>query len=652
MDSIVQIIELIAGFIWGGTWGDTRLLPVGPLAIVLLGTGLYMMFRLGGRPLRRFFPALREVWQGRKAQGEDGAITPWQALSTALSGQVGTGNLAGVATALTLGGPGAIFWMWIVALFGMALAFSESSLALKYRETDEYGRINGGPMYYIKNGLGGGWTWLAVIFCLGTLFSAMATGSMIQANSITEAANELINVQNGFNVPNWVFGIIIAGLVFAVIIGGIKSIGSVAGKVVPVMAALYVLIAFIVLAMNASLVPAAFMEIITSAFGFREAVGGAAGYGMMQAVRFGIARGLFSNEAGQGSAPIAHAAAKTKNPVMQGEIAMIGVFIDTIIICTMTALVILTVQGDFKRSPSLIAANNCVDAKYVSMPVKPGQDDVPEAKRERYDVGDFFPGAYDDDRVLTYATRGGEASALLQTCQGAVADKINELEGLSELTSKQQIELDTAKRIASSLSENTFAAVNPAPIVAYGAAEIVKLGSDAANEDLDRAVRDAASTRLDEISEQLAGDLDALMLSVKHAWETDANSAAVTTRAYAEAIPVIGGFIVPIALFFFAFTTIIGWSYYGEQAMTYLVGEWATHPFRYLWVFVVFAGAMVTNTDALWLLGDIANASMAFPNLIAILALSGVVIKMHKANDDPDHAHPVSDKSTPDSPGD
>ncbi|MEO0816824.1 MAG: alanine/glycine:cation symporter family protein [Pseudomonadota bacterium] len=562
MESIVGVIQNVSGLIWGGTWGDTVIFPyqIGPLAIVLLGTGLFMMVRIGARPLMRFVPALKEVWDGRKAQGEDGAITPWQALSTALSGQVGTGNLAGVATALTLGGPGAIFWMWVTALFGMALAFSESSLALKYRETDEYGRINGGPMYYIKNGLGKGWGWLAVIFCLGTLFSAMATGSMIQANSITEAAMELSNNQIGLGIPNWAFGIVIAVLVFAVIIGGIKSIGSVAGKVVPVMAALYVLIAFCVLVVNAPLVPGAFMEIITSAFGFREAVGGAAGYGMMQAVRFGIARGLFSNEAGQGSAPIAHAAAQTKNPVMQGEIAMIGVFIDTIIICTMTALVILTVQGDFKRSPSLITANVCADAGVAL----PGE----------LTVGDLFPSAYEEEREEKIADNGALAASYLTSC---------------------------------------------------------------------------AATGIDVPANSLAAASDPnVLIDVKHAWETDASSSAITTRAYAEAIPVVGAFIVPVALFFFAFTTIIGWSYYGEQAVTYLIGEWATHPFRYLWVIVVFLGTLATDyTDYLWLLGDIANASMAFPNLIAIIALSGVVVAMHKANDDPDHAHPVIDKSQP-----
>lgn len=636
MESIVTLIETISGFIWGGTWGDARILPVGPLAIVLLGTGLYMMVRLAGRPLLRFIPALKEVWAGRKAQGDDGAITPWQALSTALSGQVGTGNLAGVATALTLGGPGAIFWMWIVALFGMALAFSESSLAIKFREKDEYGRINGGPMYYIKNGLGKGWGWLAVIFCLGTLFSAMATGSMIQANSITEAATELTNVQFGLGVPTWVFGLIIAGLVFAVIIGGIQSIGSVAGKVVPTMAALYVLIAFIVLCMNASLVPGAFGEIFGSAFGFREAVGGAAGYGMMQAVRFGIARGLFSNEAGQGSAPIAHAAAQTRNPVQQGEIAMIGVFIDTMIICTMTALVILTVQGDFKRNPALIAANNCVDNEYVMMPAKPGQDGVAADKLERFAVGDLFPSAYSADRAASYAKYGSDAAAVLNSCAVEVDTRIATLSAIDAPTKADMKALKTAQRTKLSLSEQTFAAVNPAPVVDYGLETILDLIATADNEAADNEARTAARAQLDEINTELEAPLNALMLDVKHAWETDANSAAVTTRAYAEAIPGFGAFIVPVALFFFAFTTIIGWSYYGEQAATYLLGEWATHPFRYLWVIVVFAGAMVTNTDALWLLGDIANASMAFPNLIAICALSAVVIAMHRKNGDPD----------------
>lgn len=604
MDTI-QLIENLSGFIWGGTWGDAVIIPgqIGPLAVVLLGTGLIMMTRLSARPLRRFIPAIVEVWQGRKARGEDGAITPFQALSTALSGQVGTGNLAGVATAIAFGGPGAIFWMWVVAIFGMALAFSESSLAVKYRETDEYGRINGGPMYYIKNGLGKGWGWLAIIFCLGTLFSATATGGMIQANSITEAALETGSQRFGVNIPPWSVGLVLGGLVFAVIIGGIKSIGSFAGKVVPFMAGLYVLVALIVLIINADKVPGAFMQIIGSAFGWEEAAGGAAGYGVMQAVRYGIARGLFSNEAGQGSAPIAHAAAKTKNPVEQGEIAMIGVFIDTMIICTMTALVILTVTGDFRKSPALPAANACLDAGLIEMPAD-GADGT-------LSVAEVFPSAYQANREQVLATRGALAADLLRQCRAAGGE----------------------------VSDAAIAAAHPQPVIVMGEATILDLISRRDNPEAPESDREAASAQLST----LAAEIDTFLTPVDHAWETDADSAAITTRAYGAAFPG-GDLIVPIALFVFAFTTIIGWSYYAEQALTYLIGEWATHPFRYLWVIVIFLGT-VAAADWLWLLGDIANASMAFPNLIAILALSGVVIAMHKANDDPDHGHPVIDKS-------
>ena len=229
----------VSNFLWGGQWNDSQVLPIAPLVLLLLGTGLYFMIRLGFRPLRRLGPAIGAVWAGRKGNGDPSAITPFQALTTALSGQVGTGNIVGVATAITLGGPGAVFWMWITAIFGMALAFAESSLAIKYRERDEYGRLNGGPMYYITNGLGKHWKWLAVLFCIGTIISATATGGMIQANGITQ--NIMAEMQPfGMNVPTWAIGITLSVLVFIVIIGGIKSIGGVAEKLVPAMAVLYV----------------------------------------------------------------------------------------------------------------------------------------------------------------------------------------------------------------------------------------------------------------------------------------------------------------------------------------------------------------------------------------------------------------------------
>ncbi|MEO1187694.1 MAG: alanine:cation symporter family protein, partial [Pseudomonadota bacterium] len=346
-------------------------------------------------------------------------------------------------------------------------------------------------------------------------------------------------------------------------------------------------------------------------FGWKEVFGGAAGYGVLAAVRAGIARGLFSNEAGQGSAPIAHAAAQTKNPVMQGEIAMIGVFIDTIVICTMTALVILTVTGDFEKSPSLMAANYC-DDRGVVLPMNPDEEGT------RFSVGDLVPSAYEDGRADKISSMGQTAQSYLTSCRAAGVT----FDGLFEWSDAARGDLRAAKKAhAESAADGEF--------------DVLSVDSAAAEEE---AFYQSA----------LMGTVDAAVtVKVDHAWETDANSAAITTRAYGAALPG-GEWIVPIALFFFAFTTIIGWSYYGEQALTYLVGEWATHPFRYAWVLVVFAGTLVTNTDALWLLGDIANASMAFPNLIAILALSGVVIAMHKSNGEDEDAHVVIDKSQSD----
>ena len=548
MQAFYAVVDNISGFIWGGTWNGAQILPVGLLAVLLLGTGLVFMIRLKFLPVTRFVPALKEAWAGRKAQGEGGAITPWQALSTALSGQVGTGNLAGVATAITLGGPGAIFWMWVTALLGMACAFAESSLAVHFRETNEQtGRVHGGPMYFIKHGLnkgkskfGGAWGWLAILFCLGTMFSAITTGGMIQSNSITRAAEEAARGL-GFDLQGWMVGAVLAGLTFAVIIGGIKSIGSVAGKVVPVMAGLYVIIAFVALMMNIEHVPAAFGMIISHAFGLEQAVGGAAGYGMLQAIRYGVARGLFSNEAGQGSAPMAHAAANTASPVVQGEIAMIGVFIDTLVICTMTALVLLTVPGDFKRNEARAAAEYCVAGDLMEIPAD-------EA------LTDYFPSAYDDNRATTIAEKGARAKALLERC--------------------------------------------------------VENGGE---------ISDAALA---------AADAD-VVAPVRFAWQTDAEASGVTARAYAAAFPK-GEWIVAIALFMFAFTTILGWSYYAETAMTYLFGEAAALPTRYFWVVVIFLGTLIQNTDGLWRLGDIGNATMAMPNLITLLLLSGTVVTIVK----------------------
>ncbi len=339
-ERLIQPVTNISDFIWGGTWNGAEVLPFPPMTIILLGIGLWIMIGLKFYPIVKLGSAFKGLFAGRKSQGA-GEISPFAALSTALSGQVGTGNLAGVATAIALGGPGAIFWMWITALFGMALAFAEGSLAIRYRETTSDGVKRGGPMSYIMMGLGPKFTWLAVIFCLGTLFSALVTGNSIQANAVADGLNEL------FGIEEWLGGLIVAILVFIVIIGGIKSIGNVAEKVVPFMAATYIVMAIIALILNFGDLPETFSLIFNGAFNPQAASGGFVGAAIILAIRAGVARGLFSNEAGQGSTAIAHAVAQTDDPETQGRMAMLGTFIDTIVICTMTALVILTVRGDF-----------------------------------------------------------------------------------------------------------------------------------------------------------------------------------------------------------------------------------------------------------------------------------------------------------------
>jgi len=337
---MVAPVTNISDFIWGGTWNGEAVIPFPPLALILLGVGLWFMIGLRFYPIVKLGSAIKGLFAGRKGSGS-GEISPFAALSTALSGQVGTGNLAGVATAIALGGPGAIFWMWITALFGMALAFAEGSLAIRYRETTKDGVYRGGPMTYIMMGLGPKWTWLAIVFCIGTLFSALVTGNSIQANAVADGLQEL------FGLEEWLGGLIVAILVFIVIIGGIKSIGRVAESVVPFMALAYIVMAVIALILNFGDLGETFGLIFAGAFSPQSAVGGFTGAAIIMAIRAGVARGLFSNEAGQGSTPIAHAVAQTDDPESQGRMAMLGTFIDTIVICTMTALVILTVRGDF-----------------------------------------------------------------------------------------------------------------------------------------------------------------------------------------------------------------------------------------------------------------------------------------------------------------
>jgi len=322
------------GFVNSLVWGSEDV-SYPPVLILLLITGVYLTVRLGFMPILKLPYALGELFRKRSGQSE-GDVSPFGALMTALSSTIGTGNIAGVAVAIAIGGPGAVFWMWITALIGMATKYAEGVLAIKYREVDHGGRHVGGPMYYIKNGMGSGWGWLAVLFAGFGILASWGTGASIQSNSISDALN------SNYSIPPWVSGTVLAAGAAAVILGGIKRIANVASRLVPSMAIAYLSAGLIVVLMNASAVPAAFGSIFSQAFGFDAAKGGFVGGLLLLAMQKGVARGIFSNEAGQGSAPIAHAAAKNDDPVNQGIVAMLGTFIDTIIVCSITALVILT----------------------------------------------------------------------------------------------------------------------------------------------------------------------------------------------------------------------------------------------------------------------------------------------------------------------
>lgn len=320
--------SLLEGFSWlGGA----------PLAVVLILAGVFLTLRVGFMPLRKFFYILRLTLGTLfkiNEQREQGDISPFQALTTALAATVGTGNIAGVATAITLGGPGAIFWMWVSALFGMTTKFFEIVLAVHYRRLTGYGTVVGGPMYALEHGLGS--RVMGAVFAFFGATAAFGIGNMVQANSLSDA------LQASFGISPFVAGPVLAVLIGLVILGGIRRIGTITEKVVPAMALFYAGGALVILAINYPSLPGAFGEIFNSAFSGRAAAGGFAGAGVLQAMRFGITRGVFSNEAGLGSASIAHAAARTDHPVRQGLWGVVEVFIDTHVLCTITALVLLT----------------------------------------------------------------------------------------------------------------------------------------------------------------------------------------------------------------------------------------------------------------------------------------------------------------------
>lgn len=439
LNQVQSILSTIDSIIWGP-----------PLLILLVGTGIYLTWRLKLLQIFKLPLALKYIFSKDEDKDEDakGDVTSYGALCTALSATIGTGNIVGVATAIKAGGPGALFWMWIAAFFGMATKYAEGLLAIKYREVDENGQMSGGPMYYIKNGLG--LNWLAKLFAIfGVGVALLGIGTFGQVKSIADAA------QIGFNIPLVATAVVVTILVALVTLGGIKRISSVSEKVVPFMAILYIVGVILVLIFNFTKIPSAISLIIRSAFNPEAALGGAVGITISIAMQRGIGRGVFSNEAGLGSAPIAAAAAKTKSPVKQGLISMTGTFIDTIIICTMTGIVIV-VTGSFSGN----------------------------------------------------------------------------LEG-----------------------------------------------------------------------------------------------AALTTAAFENGLPIaiLGKYIVNMGLIFFAFTTILGWNYYGERCIAYLFGVRGIKPYKIIFIVLVAIGPFLP-LEMIFIIADIVNGLMAFPNLIGLIGLRHVIV--------------------------
>ena len=327
MEIISKINEAVNGFVWG---------PV--MLTLLIGVGLFITYKTGLLQFRKFGYMMKNTifgLAGKEQRTKDSSgVSPFQAVATAMAGTIGTGSIAGLATAIVAGGPGAVFWMWISALLGMATKYSEIVLSLNFREKNKKGEWVGGPMYYIKNGLKN--KWLAAIFAVFAMIACLGTGNATQSNSIAVA------LQSTVGIKPWITGAVLTVIAALVILGGVRRIASVNEKLVPVMAVFYVAASLVALIINADKIPAAFALIFKEAFNFRAAVGGTAGYGIVLAMHYGFSRGVFSNEAGLGSAPIAHAASSTKDPVKQGLWGMFEVFFTTIIICTFSALIILT----------------------------------------------------------------------------------------------------------------------------------------------------------------------------------------------------------------------------------------------------------------------------------------------------------------------
>ena len=544
MKMLSDVLVKIDDFVWG---------PV--MLILLVGTGVFLTIRTKALCWRNLPYALRSVLskEARQKKGE-GDVSPFSALTTALAATIGTGNIVGVATAMVSGGPGALVWMWISAAFGLTSKFSECMLAIKYREVNEKGEMSGGPMYTMKKGFknkkfGAVLGWL---FALFAVIASFGIGNLTQGNSISSA------LDTTFGVPVWVTGIVITVLALAIILGGIKSISKVSQVVVPLMAVFYVVAGLIIIIGNIRNVPAGVVMIFKMAFSVKAVGGGLCGSivaSMMQAIRFGVARGVFSNEAGMGSAAITAAAASTNDPVRQGYINMTGTFWDTIVVCTITGL--------------------CIASSGVL-----GSTDTSATGTYYYEAA---------DEALTFSMEGNDGKT--STTRYTISD----YQTTEDKT--QMVLADGSDTLTLTLEGNA------SPL------------GDTENKNLTGTWEDDSAN---EYVFEDDGKLEYRELVV---------GSALTISAFETILGEPGCCLVCIAIALFAFSTILGWEYHGEKAFEYLFG---THRFnliyRIVFSLMVFVGATTTLKIA-WNFSDIANALMAIPNLICMLAMSGVIVE-------------------------
>lgn len=569
MQSFIDTVAKVNGAVNGVVWGI-------PMLILIIGTGIYMSVRTGFFQITRIKTWANETFlaifkkKSVTKTDEKKAITQFQALSTALAATIGTGNIAGVATAVCIGGPGAVFWMWLSALFGMMTSFSENVLGIYFRKKNEHGEWSGGAMYYLeeglkeKKGLRRIAKPLSVMFAIFCVLASFGIGNMAQSNSISSA------LQSNFNIPTVVTGVVLAVIAALVVLGGIKRIAMVTEKLVPFMAIFYIAGCLIIFVMNFRHIPYVFSSIFKSAFSFSAVAGGVGGYIIKRAVTMGFKRGVFSNEAGLGSSVMVNCASDVKEPVIQGMWGIFEVFFDTIIVCTLTAFVILSSPAN---SVSFEEALNNVSTQpqYFTINYTDGETNLIDS-----DINPKYIVASDDAEEGTYT----EYSA--KTVYGQ----------------EFPVKILNSSNVS---GENDFTFANVMELKGIQAKDAN--GNHLTNENGDPII-------------------DSVEI-------TEVNGVPLVTYAFSQRLGSVSGKILAVAILLFAFSTTLGWSFYGTKALEYLLGTKATIVYKIIFVLFIVVGCTM-KLGLAWDISDTFNGLMALPNLIGILSLSGIVVAITK----------------------